>query len=82
MGWVCDMYGKNGNTWRILIENPKEPFGRPRHRWEDSTKIDLKELGWGSKDWIHLGSGYRQLAGSYKHNNKLMGSVKFGNLLD
>jgi hypothetical protein len=26
----------------------KRPLGRPRHRWEDGIKIDLKEIGWGS----------------------------------
>jgi hypothetical protein len=25
---------------------------RPRHRWEDNIKLDLKEVGWGSMDWI------------------------------
>jgi len=36
----------------------KEPIGRPRHRWEDNIKINLKELGWGHiMDWP--GSGHR-----------------------
>jgi len=30
-------------------------LGRPRHRWEDNTKLDLKEVGWGvAMDWIDL----------------------------
>jgi hypothetical protein len=32
----------------------KRPLGRPRHRWEDNTKMDLKEIRWGSMDWIDL----------------------------
>jgi len=24
----------------------RKPLGRPRHRWEDNTKMDLKEIGW------------------------------------
>jgi hypothetical protein len=28
-------------------------LGRPRRRWEDGIKIDLREIGWGG-DWIHL----------------------------
>ena len=29
-------------------------LGRPRHRWENNIKMDLQEVGWGSKDWIEL----------------------------
>jgi hypothetical protein len=29
------------------------PLGRPRHRWEDNIKMDLKDVGWGV-DWIEL----------------------------
>ena len=32
----------------------KKPLGRPRHRWEDNTKIDLQEVGCGGMDWIEL----------------------------
>jgi hypothetical protein len=32
----------------------KRSLGRPRHRWEDSVKTDLREIGWGGMDWIHL----------------------------
>jgi len=27
---------------------------RPRHRWEDIVKMNLKERGWQGMDWIHL----------------------------
>jgi hypothetical protein len=30
------------------------PLERPRHRWEDNIKMDLRVLGWGPMDWIHL----------------------------
>jgi hypothetical protein len=33
----------------------KSPLGRPRHRCEDGIKMDLKEIGWGRGEWIHLG---------------------------
>lgn len=29
----------------------KEPFGKPRSRWEDNFKIDLLEVGCGGTDW-------------------------------
>jgi hypothetical protein len=32
----------------------KRPFGRPRRRWEDGIRMDLKEIGWGSVEWIQL----------------------------
>jgi hypothetical protein len=43
------------NLYRVLVGNPegKRPLGRPRHRWEDGIKMDLREIGWGF-EWIHL----------------------------
>jgi hypothetical protein len=38
----------------------KRPIGRPRRRWEDNLRIDLKELGWGGMDWIHLAQDREQ----------------------
>jgi hypothetical protein len=32
----------------------KRPLGRPRCRWEDNIKMDLRETGWGGMDWIDL----------------------------
>jgi hypothetical protein len=32
----------------------KKPLGRPRRRREDSVLTDLREIGWGDMDWIHL----------------------------
>jgi hypothetical protein len=39
---------------RILVGKPKgkRPLGRPRRRWEDNIRIDLREIGWGGMDWI------------------------------
>jgi hypothetical protein len=28
----------------------KETLGRPRRRWEDNIKIDLREIGYGGMD--------------------------------
>jgi hypothetical protein len=30
------------------------PPGKPRRRRKDNIKIDLREIGWGGMDWIHL----------------------------
>jgi hypothetical protein len=32
----------------------KRLLGRPRHRWVDNIKIDLREIAWGGMDWIDL----------------------------
>jgi hypothetical protein len=32
----------------------KRPLGRPRRRWVDSVKIDLREIGRGDRNWIDL----------------------------
>jgi hypothetical protein len=29
-------------------------LGRPRHRWEDNIKMDLKETGCDDVDWFHM----------------------------
>jgi hypothetical protein len=40
----------------ILVGKPegKRPLGRTRHRWVDNIKMELREIGWDSKDWIDL----------------------------
>ena len=42
--------------YKVLVGKPegKRPMGRPRHRWEDNTKMDLQEVGCGGMDWIEL----------------------------
>jgi hypothetical protein len=44
------------NAYRILVGKPegKRPPGRPRCRWVDNIKIDLREIGWDDVDWIDL----------------------------
>jgi hypothetical protein len=32
----------------------KRPLGRPRRRWVDNIKMDLREIGWVGRDWIEL----------------------------
>jgi hypothetical protein len=38
------------------VGNPggKRPLGRPRCRWVDNIKMDLREIGWDSGDWIDV----------------------------
>jgi hypothetical protein len=38
------------------VGKPKEktPLGRPRRRWVENIKMDLREIGWDGVDWIEL----------------------------
>jgi hypothetical protein len=35
----------------------KRPLGRPKRRWEDNIKMDLREIRCGDMNWIHLAQG-------------------------
>jgi hypothetical protein len=41
---------------RVLVGKPegKRPLGRPRRRWEDNIKMDIKEFGKDCGDWMEL----------------------------
>jgi hypothetical protein len=40
---------------RVSVKKPegRRPLERPRRRWEDNIKMDLREVEWGM-DWIDL----------------------------
>jgi hypothetical protein len=44
------------NAYRILVRKPegKRPLGRPRRRWVDNIKMDLRGIGLDGMDWIDL----------------------------
>jgi hypothetical protein len=48
--------GEGRNGYRILMGKlqGKRPLERPRRRWEDGIEMDLREIGWGGVEWIHL----------------------------
>jgi hypothetical protein len=54
-GHVARM-GERRGAYRALVGKPEErrPLGRPKRRWEDNIKTDLREVGWGGIDWIDL----------------------------
>ena len=39
---------------KILTDTPpgKRPLGTLRHRWEDNTRMDLKEIGINTRNWV------------------------------
>jgi hypothetical protein len=47
--------GEVRGAYNILVGRPegRRPLGRPRLRWEDNIKTDLRETGFGDVDWIH-----------------------------
>ncbi|KAJ4442575.1 hypothetical protein ANN_04162 [Periplaneta americana] len=53
-GHVARM-GESRNAYRVLVGRPegKRPLGRPRRRWEDTIKMDLREVGYDDRDWIN-----------------------------
>ncbi|KAJ4435893.1 hypothetical protein ANN_18513 [Periplaneta americana] len=54
-GHVARM-GESRNAYRVSVGRPegKRLSGRPRHRWEDNIKMDLREVGYDGRDWINL----------------------------
>jgi hypothetical protein len=53
--------GEDRGVYRVLVGKPesKRPLGRPRHRWEDNIKLDLRERGiYGGTgfSWLRIGS--------------------------
>jgi hypothetical protein len=54
-GRVAQMMEKR-NASRILVGKPegKRPLGRPRRRWVNNIKMDVREIELGGMDWIDL----------------------------
>jgi hypothetical protein len=48
--------GEIKNAYKILVGKPegKSLLRRPRRRWENNIRMDLREIGWEGVDWIHL----------------------------
>jgi hypothetical protein len=46
--------GEARGVYRVLVGRPegKRPLGRPRCRWEDNIKMDLREIGINGANWI------------------------------
>jgi hypothetical protein len=61
--------GEKRNAYRTLMGRPdgKRPLVRHKCRSVDSIKMELREIGWGGVDWIHLDED----RGSCKYGNEL-----------
>jgi hypothetical protein len=54
--------GERRGAYRALVGKPerRRPRGRPRRRWEDNIKMDLREVGWGTwtgSIWLRIWTG-------------------------
>jgi hypothetical protein len=56
MGGYIARTGEMRNAYNILVGKPewKRPLGRPRRRWEDNIRMDLREVVWKDVEWMHL----------------------------
>jgi hypothetical protein len=54
-GHVARM-GEGRSVYRVLVGRPegKRPLERPRCKWEDNIKLDLREIGIDGTNWIRL----------------------------
>jgi hypothetical protein len=56
------LMGERRSAYRVLMGKPEErrSLERPRRRWEDNIKMDLREVGWGAwtgSIWLRIGTG-------------------------
>jgi hypothetical protein len=58
MRWAghVERMGEERNVYKVLVGKPegKRLLGRPRRRWEDGIRMDLREIGLGGVNWIRL----------------------------
>jgi hypothetical protein len=48
--------GEGRGVYMVLVGRPEDgrPLGKPRRRWEDNIKMDLREMGIDGTNWIRL----------------------------
>jgi hypothetical protein len=81
--WHVAHIGENRNAYRLLMGKleEKRTLERPRRRWENSIKMDLKEIGWDGMDWIDLAQDVDHWRALGKHGNEPSGSIKCWEIL-
>jgi hypothetical protein len=75
--------GERRGAYRALVGKPegKRPLGRPRRRWEDNIKMDLREVGCGGADWINLAQDTDRWRARV-YGDEPSGSIKCGEFLE
>ncbi|KAJ4449269.1 hypothetical protein ANN_00667 [Periplaneta americana] len=76
-GHVARM-GESRNAYRVLVGRPegKRPSGKPRRRWEDNIKMDLREVEYDDRDWINLAQHRDRWQAYVRPGNEPPGSLK------
>jgi hypothetical protein len=71
------------NAYRILVGKPegKRPLGRPRFSWADYIEMNLREIGWGGRNWIDLAQDRYQWRALVKTAMNLRVPENVGNFL-
>jgi hypothetical protein len=56
VGGTCSTHGEGRGVHGVLVvrSEGKRPVGRPRRRWEDDIKMDIREIGIDGAKWIQL----------------------------
>jgi hypothetical protein len=72
--------GEGRGVYRVLVGKPEErrPVGRPRRRWEDNIRMDLRDVKCGFVDWMELA----QVSCACECGDEPSGSIKCGEFLD
>jgi hypothetical protein len=62
MGMACSTHEGKRNAHRVLVGKleGERSLGRPRFRWKDNMKMDLREMRWGGMDCINLAQDRHQ----------------------
>jgi hypothetical protein len=60
----------------------KKLLARPRCRWEDNIKMDLKVIGWSGMNWILVAHNRDLWWGSREYGNEPSGSIKCWEILE
>jgi hypothetical protein len=83
IGGICSAQAMR-NAYMIFVgkRELRRPLGRPRRRWEDNIKMDLREKTLDCADWIHMDQDrdwWRALVNTVMN---LWGSIKGDELLE
>ena len=58
LGWAGHVarMEEGSNAFKILTDKPtgKRSLGRSRRKWEDNIRMDLKEIGINTRNWVDL----------------------------
>jgi hypothetical protein len=56
VGGTCGTHEEGRCVYSVLVGRPEfmRPLRRPRRRWEDNIKLDLREIGMDGANWIQL----------------------------